>query len=99
MRISHLAVLRTMSRDDRIYDNPDEFIPERFMDLTPERMELCDPSKFVFGHGRRYAEFIAVVSFIQASIADASATEYVQDDSLEKGASGLPWQVSQPTST
>ncbi|KAI0720646.1 cytochrome P450 [Fomitopsis betulina] len=42
-----------MSRDERMYDNPDEFRPERFLDLKPEVMERLDPRKYVFGHGRR----------------------------------------------
>ncbi|KAI0720648.1 cytochrome P450 [Fomitopsis betulina] len=42
-----------MSRDERMYDDPNEFKPERFLDLKPEVMERLDPRKYVFGHGRR----------------------------------------------
>lgn len=45
-----------MSRDERMYDDPNEFKPERFLDLKPEVMERLDPRKYVFGHGRRCVE-------------------------------------------
>ena len=36
-----------------MYEDPEEFIPERFLGLEPDVMERLDPRKYVFGHGRR----------------------------------------------
>lgn len=42
-----------MLRDERIYSQPDEFFPERFLNLSPEEMSRMDPRNFIFGFGRR----------------------------------------------
>ena len=39
---------RQMSRDPEIYEDPESFRPERFIDGKP-----LDPRQFVFGFGRR----------------------------------------------
>lgn len=46
-----------MSRDESIYHQPHEFLPERYLDemLSPEKVEVMDPKNLVFGFGRRYA--------------------------------------------
>ena len=43
-----------MSRDENMYEDPEEFRPERFLDLEPVVLERIDPRKYVFGHGRRF---------------------------------------------
>lgn len=48
---------RAMSRDASVYEDPDDFKPERFLGLSPEALEQTDPSNYVFGHGRRCALF------------------------------------------
>ncbi|TCD62443.1 hypothetical protein EIP91_006905 [Steccherinum ochraceum] len=41
-----------MSRDNHLYDNPERFLPERF--IVPEgSLEPADPRTYVFGFGRR----------------------------------------------
>ena len=42
-----------MARDESIYEDPDEFKPERFLNLDPIASERLDPRKYIFGHGRR----------------------------------------------
>ncbi|EPS99958.1 hypothetical protein FOMPIDRAFT_1123474 [Fomitopsis schrenkii] len=42
--------LWAMARDENMYDNPDEFRPERFLEANPE---IEDPRNIVFGYGRR----------------------------------------------
>ncbi|KAH9917064.1 cytochrome P450 [Fomitopsis serialis] len=37
----------------KIYEDPDDFKPERFLNIEPALAELRDPRKIVFGHGRR----------------------------------------------
>lgn len=41
-------------RDERIYTNPSDFIPERFLEkVDPATEQRRDPRKYVFGFGRR----------------------------------------------
>lgn len=41
--------------DEKLYPNPDEFKPERFMeDADEETMRKRDPKNYVFGFGRRF---------------------------------------------
>jgi cytochrome P450 len=42
-----------MSRDEETFEKPDEFIPERFENLSHDEFKACDPKTFVFGFGRR----------------------------------------------
>ena len=42
-----------MARDESLYEDPDEFKPERFLDLDPPTSDRLDPRRYVFGHGRR----------------------------------------------
>ena len=46
---------RAYSRDPSTYDNPEAFMPERF--LTPDgrfdRPDVRDPAAIAFGYGRR----------------------------------------------
>ncbi|KAH9917080.1 cytochrome P450 [Fomitopsis serialis] len=46
-------VYRAMLHDETIYEDPDDFKPERFLNIEPALAELRDPRKIVFGHGRR----------------------------------------------
>jgi len=63
-----LANIWSMTRDERVYDRPEEFFPERF-----ESKDTRDPRNFVFGFGRRIcpgmnfsdsALFLAVASIL-----------------------------------
>lgn len=42
-----------MLRDPEDYPEPDLFIPNRFMGMSPEDAERTDPRNYIFGHGRR----------------------------------------------
>lgn len=45
---------RAMLRDESIYPNASEFIPERFLqDVSLEMKRKMDPRSYVFGFGRR----------------------------------------------
>lgn len=44
-----------MSRDESVYDGPEDFRPERYLGLSPDE----DPTEYIFGHGRRYASYIS----------------------------------------
>ncbi|TFY68456.1 hypothetical protein EVJ58_g998 [Rhodofomes roseus] len=47
-----VANLWSMTHDERAYDNPDTFSPERFLE-THANEDLKDPRNIVFGYGRR----------------------------------------------
>ena len=51
-RFSHPLLLRFMLRDERFWDNPTEFRPERFLQELKEGQ--VDPKSLVFGFGRRF---------------------------------------------
>lgn len=45
-----------MTRDPDVYPDPENFMPERFLDKDGKYdVQGRDPTKFVFGFGRRYA--------------------------------------------
>ncbi len=50
-----VPVRRRMTRDATQFTNPDEFIPERFLEgtLNGPSTKRYDPNVFVFGFGRR----------------------------------------------
>ncbi|KDR68214.1 hypothetical protein GALMADRAFT_105117 [Galerina marginata CBS 339.88] len=49
-----IANLWAMSRDETLYPNASEFVPDRFMEKrTPELRAKMDPRNFIFGFGRR----------------------------------------------
>lgn len=55
--LADVARHRHMTRhtsDGRPIDQPDDFIPERFLDARAK--DLPDPSEIVFGFGRRFVE-------------------------------------------
>ena len=44
---------RAMLHDPRRYPDPDEFIPERFLDGDATNEGVIDPNNIIFGFGRR----------------------------------------------
>ncbi|TFY60473.1 hypothetical protein EVJ58_g5132 [Rhodofomes roseus] len=53
---SSLPYFEAMTRDPQYYDDPEEFLPERYLDdsnNTCKPAELQDPQELVFGFGRR----------------------------------------------
>ena len=50
-RRPRLSVRRGMTRDERLYKDPDDFIPERFEKSAAVRE---DSAEYVFGFGRRF---------------------------------------------
>lgn len=44
---------RKMSRDAKLFANPNEFVPERFLGHDGESNKNRNPTSFVFGFGRR----------------------------------------------
>lgn len=42
-----------MMRDEKMYSNPNDFSPDRFVGRTEENDDY-DPTNWVFGFGRRY---------------------------------------------
>lgn len=48
-----IANIWAMSRDERVYADPEVFRPERFENLDRETAEFVDPRRYTFGFGRR----------------------------------------------
>ena len=43
-----------MSRDEKLYPNPDEFRPERFLGNPQIEDKAFSPWNYIFGTGKRY---------------------------------------------
>ena len=56
-----------MARDPGIYPDPEQFIPERFLDKEG-RLDFTqgDPTAFVYGFGRRYGRFFPRIIYDRA---------------------------------
>ncbi len=39
--------------DPEVYENPDDFRPERFLKDGGINLDVRDPAKYIFGFGRR----------------------------------------------
>jgi Cytochrome P450 len=45
---------RAITRDPTIYDNPDDFNPDRFLDNDDDKQnKALDPATYIFGFGSR----------------------------------------------
>lgn len=57
--LSDVVMHRGMSQDETLYPNPQEFLPDRYINRTvsPDKVDLLDPKNIVFGFGRRYVSF------------------------------------------
>ncbi|THH09109.1 hypothetical protein EW146_g8789 [Bondarzewia mesenterica] len=47
------ANIWTILRDEKLFPQPDKFMPERFVDAPKDLLEQIDPNNYVFGFGRR----------------------------------------------
>ncbi|EAU86925.2 cytochrome P450 [Coprinopsis cinerea okayama7 len=47
------ANIWAMTRDERIFPDPETFNPERYLNMDPETKKKQDPRNFIFGFGRR----------------------------------------------
>lgn len=45
--------VRSILHDEKVFPNPQEFMPERFLDQDKPLERLSDPSLLAFGFGRR----------------------------------------------
>ncbi|TFY68455.1 hypothetical protein EVJ58_g999 [Rhodofomes roseus] len=48
-----MANMWAICRDERVWNDPTAFRPERFLELDPSEAEALDPRHVVFGYGRR----------------------------------------------
>ena len=62
-----------MSQDERMYPNPTEFCPERFLNNT-----VTDPKNMIFGFGRRYAPACRFLS-ISFNTVDTGSVDSAQE--------------------
>ncbi|EPT00007.1 hypothetical protein FOMPIDRAFT_1050098 [Fomitopsis schrenkii] len=96
--------LWSICRDERVWDKPDVFSPERFMQPDgPSVSELADPYNIAFGHGRRlcagrlFADttlFLAISSM--AATLDIRKARGSEGEEITPSASWVPAFISNP---
>ena len=59
-----MFISRAFMHDPKVYENPDDFRPERFLKTngTTDSIDVRDPFDFVFGFGRRYDKLLSPLS-------------------------------------
>jgi len=82
-----IANIWAMLRDESVYPNASEFIPERFLEeVSPEMKRKMDPRSYVFGFGRRRCPGADLVeSSIWLLAATMIATLDISKEKDEKG--------------
>lgn len=51
---------RAMTHDEDVYDEPEEFRPERFLQTVSNERATDDPRNIVFGFGRRCVDSLTL---------------------------------------
>ena len=51
-------MFRQICRDERTWNDPGQFLPERFLAKGGANTEVLDPRDIIFGHGRRWVVVI-----------------------------------------
>jgi cytochrome P450 len=46
-------IRRGILHDERLYKDPEQYTPERFLGLDAKEAKKLDPSNYVYGFGRR----------------------------------------------
>ena len=59
--LTHVVLLRGITRDAEVYPDPERFMPERFLDANGQvDRSRTDPEDVTFGFGRRFYPLLVV---------------------------------------
>ena len=84
-------IYRAILRDERLFENPSDFYPERYMEkVDPATEKKRDPRNYVFGFGRRHVLFVLFCYYSHSYVKPNTSPLFIHTDDVQVQISSSP---------